>query len=490
MQKRKKHILTTLFVAFGFTVFATYPVQQKLVYNGDTIHVLMYWTSETYKPDTIPQKGIIGSLITGDLFDGRQVSCSDYGTDLEVIDNQLYLTGIYSCDYENDSIQADLRSLFKEREHNGKVKMDWFPGTFFFRGGPNYFAYKDRYFYPKEFEFEFGNGGKLLNVKQYDNSKSRISKFREAEATEFINSHIDWNNLPKMERQIAVYLSFSVNEKGKIDSIELMGVRGDSNEIFIQEAIRVIKLIPDWDVLYERGKLHSLRWGMPVVFNEAYRKKYAKDTSFFEEPIVFINGIEFVGNLPDLPSIIPAKSVYSIAYWKDSSAFTLFTILGQHDIAKYAAENGVFIIETRSNNSDRTSQKLPTTEEEIRAFYRRIPLPDEPIYADVDKVPNFPGGEKARLKFLRENIDYPVVAREKGIQGTVYASFVVERDGSVSSIVIIKGIGGGCDEEVVRVMESMPKWTPGEKNGKTVRTRFMMPMNFALGGGKSQTSRK
>lgn len=98
----------------------------------------------------------------------------------------------------------------------------------------------------------------------------------------------------------------------------------------------------------------------------------------------------------------------------------------------------------------------------------------------VEKMPEFPGGEKARLKYLQDNIIYPIEAKEKGIQGSVYVTFFVEKDGSITDVKILRGIGGGCDEEAVRVIENMPNWIPGKQRGKAIGVQFNMPIRFPL----------
>lgn len=104
------------------------------------------------------------------------------------------------------------------------------------------------------------------------------------------------------------------------------------------------------------------------------------------------------------------------------------------------------------------------------------------IFTVVEESPSFPGGDAARIKFLQENIVYPQMARESGIQGTVYVTFVVERNGNVTDVRVLRGIGGGCDEEAVRVIKAMPKWNPGKQRGKPVRVQFNMPIKFTLAG--------
>ncbi len=107
---------------------------------------------------------------------------------------------------------------------------------------------------------------------------------------------------------------------------------------------------------------------------------------------------------------------------------------------------------------------------------------EERIFMVVENNPEFPGGDRARIKFLSKNISYPTMAKESGIQGTVYVTFVVEKDGSITDIRIARGIGGGCDEEALRVMKKMPNWKPGKQRGKPVRVQFSMPIKFTLQG--------
>jgi protein TonB len=102
------------------------------------------------------------------------------------------------------------------------------------------------------------------------------------------------------------------------------------------------------------------------------------------------------------------------------------------------------------------------------------------IFTVVESMPEFPGGEGAMMAFIARNIKYPTFAREGGIQGRVFVNFVVEPSGMVSNVRVLRGIGGGCDEEAVRVVESMPKWTPGKQRGKAVRVSFNLPVRFTL----------
>jgi protein TonB len=98
----------------------------------------------------------------------------------------------------------------------------------------------------------------------------------------------------------------------------------------------------------------------------------------------------------------------------------------------------------------------------------------------VEEMPSYHGGESERLKFLKDHIEFPKNAAENGIQGTIYFQFVVDTKGNITDVKILRGIGGGCDEEALRVIKMMPKWNPGMQNGRTVRVLYNMAVSFKL----------
>lgn len=105
---------------------------------------------------------------------------------------------------------------------------------------------------------------------------------------------------------------------------------------------------------------------------------------------------------------------------------------------------------------------------------------DEAPFEVVEQMPEFPGGEMELMKLLGKNIKYPRMAKNIGVQGRVYVQFVVEKDGSLTDIEIIKGIGSGCDKEALRVMNLVPNFNPGKQRGKPVRVKMVIPINFKL----------
>ena len=103
------------------------------------------------------------------------------------------------------------------------------------------------------------------------------------------------------------------------------------------------------------------------------------------------------------------------------------------------------------------------------------------IYVVTETMPEFPGGMQEMMRFIKENIVYPVEAAQKGIQGRAICQFVVEKDGSISNVVVIRSSGDrDLDNEAIRVVQSMPQWKPGKQRGVPVRVKYTIPVSFRL----------
>jgi protein TonB len=128
--------------------------------------------------------------------------------------------------------------------------------------------------------------------------------------------------------------------------------------------------------------------------------------------------------------------------------------------------------------------EAPTEDVEVEVKDEGPKVIETPVQAEiftvVEEQPGYPGGEEARISYLQQNIKYPEEAKELGIQGKVFVTFVVEVDGSITDVRVLRGIGGGCDEEAIRVVKSMPKWVPGKQRGVPVRVQFNLPIKFTL----------
>ena len=107
-------------------------------------------------------------------------------------------------------------------------------------------------------------------------------------------------------------------------------------------------------------------------------------------------------------------------------------------------------------------------------------LVEESVFDVVEQMPEFPGGRDQLNKYYESNLRYPKVAIENGIQGRVIVQFIVNTDGSISDATVIRSVDPACDEEALRVINSMPHWTPGQTNGKNVRVRYTLPVTFRL----------
>lgn len=116
---------------------------------------------------------------------------------------------------------------------------------------------------------------------------------------------------------------------------------------------------------------------------------------------------------------------------------------------------------------------------EHKQIVQEKPVEEKP-FVTVEQMPSFPGGEMEMQKFIAENLKYPVVAQESGIQGRVTIRFVVTKTGAISDVTVIRGIDPSCDREAVRVVKTMPKWIPGKQNGLNVPVYFTLPIVFRL----------
>lgn len=122
-----------------------------------------------------------------------------------------------------------------------------------------------------------------------------------------------------------------------------------------------------------------------------------------------------------------------------------------------------------------------TEETEIKVVEQVEEVVEEvQIFTIVEEMPGFPGGEAELFKYLGGNIKYPAMAKDAGISGIVYVTFVVMETGKISDVKVLRGIGGGCDEEAIRVVKSMPQWKAGKQRGKPVRVQFNLPIRFTL----------
>jgi TonB family protein len=136
---------------------------------------------------------------------------------------------------------------------------------------------------------------------------------------------------------------------------------------------------------------------------------------------------------------------------------------------------------SKVENNQSANSTAAKPENQVKQVSVYAMMPDSArVYDVVEKMPMFPGGTDALMKYLATHIIYPAQAKKDGIQGKVYAQFIINTDGSISGIRILKGVSPSLDAEVIRILKSMPKWTPGEEKGKKVRVKYALPVKFTL----------
>ena len=132
-----------------------------------------------------------------------------------------------------------------------------------------------------------------------------------------------------------------------------------------------------------------------------------------------------------------------------------------------------------SNSSSQQTQNVtsyPTANDKLST----VSVESRKVFTVVEQMPSFPGGDAALMSYLANNIHYPTVAAENGVQGRVVVGFVVERDGSITDVRILRGVDPSLDREAMRVVKNMPRWTPGKQNGSAVRVKYQVPVAFRL----------
>lgn len=137
---------------------------------------------------------------------------------------------------------------------------------------------------------------------------------------------------------------------------------------------------------------------------------------------------------------------------------------------------GAFTVE----GNDEVGGEVLKAKEDIAAPEPPKVVEETKIFTVVEQMPMFPGGDAALMQYLKENIHYPAVAAENGVQGRVVVGFVVERDGSITDVNVLRSVDPSLDKEAVRVVKSMPKWNPGKQNGSAVRVKYQVPVSFRL----------
>ncbi|MFA6925137.1 MAG: hypothetical protein WC223_12905 [Bacteroidales bacterium] len=256
-------------IIFPLTVFSTAQLGDIIILKNDTLTVFS---------NPLELRQDIESLrprLFGNNSGQTSTDCwRGYIAEWTVIDGEIFLTNIFDCDCK---LKADLNKLFPKEIKNGKIKASWLTDNLYIQKGKMLYYVHGGYesIYEKELVLTFEKG-RLKSQKELDNSKTHISIYTQQDRlVGFVQRHINWTNLPDLKgKRLTVYVGCQTGVSTKPDSIKLL--RGVDNDLFNKEALRVISLLPDWDVLYRHGEVCRTKWNLPVIFDDEWRKKYAR----------------------------------------------------------------------------------------------------------------------------------------------------------------------------------------------------------------------
>lgn len=178
--------------------------------------------------------------------------------------------------------------------------------------------------------------------------------------------------------------------------------------------------------------------GLEVVYEERDDESDEEEMAMLEEEDIYEE--------PEIEEVLVEEVV-------NSDKFTAYEAEDEIDDVEYRSTEELTVVEAETPDDDR-------------------------VFDVVEQQPTFSGGDPR--VWIGQNIHYPPVAEENGVQGTVVCQFVVERDGSISNVTVARGADPALDKEAIRVIKSMPRWTPGKQNGQTVRVKYTMPIKFNL----------
>ncbi len=254
-----------------------------------------------------------------------------------------------------------------------------------------------------------------------------------------------------------VFVQFVVSETGKVLYPKI--IRGVDPSIDA-EAIRVVTAMPDWTPGKQGGDNVNVRFVLPIQFKLTGTDKTKSELTLrgeIQKALIMVDGEEV--SKEEMDKIMPAD-IESVTVLKDESATSVYGEKGK---------NGVIVITTKKNKALPVPEKNKTQE-----------FVSERGTFKFDNPPAFPGGEEAMYKFLSQNVIYPVKAQEGNIQGVVKIDFLVDENGNITEPRVIQSAHLFLDNEALRIVKNMPRWTPATLKGQKVKSVGVLPMTFRL----------
>jgi len=310
-----------------------------------------------------------------------------------------------------------------------------------------------------------------------------------------------------------VYLNFIVEKEGSISNAKVLRGIGSGCD---EEALRMVSLFPKWNPGKQEGKIVRVSYNLPFVFKlqtiDKDRIYYTADT---------MPG--FYGGTDALNEFIKTNLRYPTSIFEDKaidSIDVLFVVEKDGSISNVTLKNKKDTLNAYDFEAMRIVKELPKFVpaynkgktvrimllQEVVFDYNKININDmetvsenyqgneysyyikKTVFTVVETMPKFPGGTGAMYRYIAESVKYPIASKNKGEQGRVFVNFVVEKDGSISHVKVLRGVSPLLDAEAVRIITNMPKWTPGMQKGEAVRVNYNLPIKFTL--TKSEPSKK
>lgn len=262
---------------------------------------------------------------------------------------------------------------------------------------------------------------------------------------EFIKNNLRYPHL-SAEKGIEgrVTIRFVIDKEGAVTDVTV--IRG-LDSLCDKEAVRVVKLMPKWTPGRLAGQAVPIYYTLPVV----YKLQKGNDD---KSPLLIVDGSMRPYELIKDTVKLKPSSFNSVTVLKDSAALAMYGTRGK---------NGVIIIETKAQAARMDSA--------IKF--------DKPVYG-VEVMPQFPGGDKELMNFIKDNLRYPSVDAQRGVEGRVIIRFIVNKTGKVTDVKVIRGLSPTCDAEATRVVNIMPTWKPGTQKGMPVNVYYTLPFVFKL----------
>ncbi|HIZ01521.1 MAG TPA: TonB family protein [Candidatus Bacteroides merdipullorum] len=260
-------------------------------------------------------------------------------------------------------------------------------------------------------------------------------------------------------RRGTVIVSFVIDEEGRVTQPKV--TKGIA-EAFDAEAIRLVNEMPRWTPMMKDGKPVASTYVVYVDFPSTLAENFSQ-VEQVEPPLIVVDGKPM--DEASFSKEITPDRIASVIVLKGEQAAAYGT-RGQ--------QNGVMVVVTKGAKAQNGGLKGQVAG----------------VYEVVEQAPAFPGGPQAMRKFIKENLQYPQIAKENGIEGRVILQFVVDETGQVTDPKVVRSIDPSLDAEAIRLVSSMPRWTPGQQDGKAVAVRYTMPVTFSLGKDEAQPQKQ